>query len=214
MDVVWLEIADDPALWRDLGFTVSEAGVCRIGPVEHRLIGASPDRRGIVRWGVSGIDLAVTDIDGIETVAEAVGPTADAVEDHPNGVFRIDHLVVLSSSTPRTAAAFEAAGLERRGHITQNHAGEAVDMTFFWFGETLIELAGPPEPAAEESPARLRGVAFSSRDLNASKMFLGERLTEPKDAVQTGRQIAAVRREVGSTVPIALMSPHRSSEAG
>lgn len=214
MDVVWLDIADDPELWRDLGFTVSDAGVCRIGPVEHRLIGASPEQRGIVRWGISGVDPAVIDIDGIATVVEANGATDGAGQDHPNGVFRIDHLVVLSSSTPRTAAAFEAVGLERRGHITQNHAGDEVDMTFFWFGDTLIELAGPPEPAAEERPARLRGVAFSSRDLDASKAFLGERLTDPKDAVQQGRQIAAIRREVGSTVPIALMSPHRGSDVG
>jgi len=214
MDVVWLEIADDPELWQDLGFIVSDAGVCRIGPVEHRLTGASDGQRGIVRWGVSGIDSAVTDIDGIETLVEASGPADAEAENHPNGVFRIDHLVVLSSSTPRTAAAFEGVGLERRGHITENHAGDAVDMTFFWFGDTLIELAGPPEPAAEQRPARLRGIAYSARDLDASKAFLGDRLTEPKDAVQRGRQIAAIRREVGSTVPIALMSPHGGSTVG
>ncbi|RZV43250.1 MAG: glyoxalase [Acidimicrobiales bacterium] len=212
MDVLWLEITDEPQLWRSLGFTVSDDGVCVVGDVEHRLIGPLPDRRGIVRWGVSGVDDTITDIDGIETVVESASPERPPAATHPNGADCIDHLVVLSSSTPRTATAFEGVGLERRGHITQNHAGDAVDMTFFWAGDTLIELAGPPEPSPDEELARLRGIAYTSGDIDASKEFLGDQLTTPKDAVQKGRKIAAIRREVGSTVPIAFMSPHVRSE--
>lgn len=206
MEVVWIEIADSPDLWCDLGFSVVD-DVAVVGGVEHRLIGASEDRRGVVRWGCSGIEDDVSSIDGIPTVAVASAPPAVKVE-HPNGVYEIDHLVVFTPNTSRTATAFEALGLERRGDRDVNHAGDAVDMTFFWAGRTLLEVAGPAEPENGQKPAHIGGIAYSNRDLGATAGYLRERMTTPKDAVQAGRQIAALRREAGSTLPIAFMSPH------
>lgn len=212
LEIAWLEIADRPELWRSLGYTVDDDGRCVIGPVEHRLVGPSygggSDRDGgIVRWAVSGIDPSIADIDGLPTlvVDPYIPPPAPA---HPNGVFRIDHLVIATSDTPRTAAALAAVGLGRRGRRTTNSAGDAVDMTFFWSGDTLLELAGPPTPAPTAKPARFRGIAYATTDLDATVAALAGRGTNPVDAVQPGRRIAALTGAAGSTLPMAFMTPH------
>ena len=210
MKIEWREIAESAELWRELGFFVGEGGSCWIGGVEHRLVGTHETRRGVVGWGISELAESIALIDGLATVVadpSCVRDTEIAV-DHPNGVYEIDHLVITTSSTPRTVAAFTELGLERRGDRTVNHAGDAVDLTFLWAGQTLLEIAGPAAPDDGGKPARIAGLAYSTSDIDDTSALLGDRMTEPKDAVQPGRRIAAVRKEVGSTVPIAFMTPH------
>ena len=221
MEIVWLDITDPPDLWRDHGFLVDDDGRCVINGVEHRLgadggqhSGDDPDREppgpmtGVIGWGVSGVDADVTEIDGIPTTVVAEQQARPASPRHPNGVFRIDHLVIRTSDTPRTAAALEAVGNRRRGGRETNSAGEAVDMTFFWAGDTLLELAGPPTPKPDGGPSRLAGIAYATDDLDATVSLLGERSTTPVDAMQPGRKIAALRSGAGSSVPTAFMTPH------
>ena len=206
MEIAWLEIADSPEVWRRIGFDVDASGRCFVGGIEHRLIGEQPDSRGLVRWAVSGIDPSISSIDGLSTTV------VDAVESlsgsHSNRISRIDHLVVRTSDTPRTAQALEDVGLKRRGASDTTSSGEAVDMTFFWVGDMLLELVGPPTPLAEPKPARFMGIAYTSDDLDATSEFLGESCSVPKDAVQPGRRIAALRASAGSSVPMAFMTPH------
>lgn len=219
-EIAWLEIADDPMAWSDAGFVVDDQGRCIIGTVEHRLTGSMVGATGITGWGLvpaagngaGPIDLAGlprrTTIDGIPTTMldqYEPGPPAD----HPNGVFRIDHLVIRTPDTPRTAAALGHAGLERRGHRDTNSAGEAVDMTFFWAGPVLLELAGPPQPKVDGGPARLGGLAFATDRLDELVERLGDRVSNPRDAVQPGRRISALTKAAGCTTPIAFMTPHR-----
>ena len=223
MEIAWLEITDTPQLWHDLGFTVDDDGCCTINGVVHRLIGPrSGDNSGdsgddddtkatgIVAWGVRGIDPDVDSIDGIATVAVDDDGATDRDRDpqHPNGVFRIDHLVIRTSSTPRTVAAFESLGGKRRGGRTTNSAGDSVDMTFFWAGDTLLEVAGPPTPSADERPSRVSGLALATNDLDGAADLLGDLLTTPVDAVQPGRRIAALTNLAGASVPTAFMTPH------
>ena len=222
LEIAWLEIADPPELWADLGYRVDDDGRCVIGSVEHRLVG-SPEpgdggRGGIVRWAVFGPEPAtIVDgaIDGLPTLlVDPYRPDTDPDAGHPNGVFRIDHLVIATSDTPRTAAALAAVGLGRRGGRTTNSAGDDVDMTFFWAGSgadgdaVLLELSGPPTPAPEPKPARFRGIAYSCHDLDATVAYLTGRTTEPRPAVQAGRRIAALTGAAGSTLPMAFMTPH------
>jgi hypothetical protein len=204
--IAWLEVADTPELWRSFGFEVSTAGACVVGGVEIRLIGDSEIDRGIVGWTLVGAGVP-SSIDGIRTsmVTSHETPAEGA---HGNGVFRIDHLVVSSSSTPRTVAAFNQAGLQRRGHRDTNSEGTSVDMTFFWIGDQLVELAGPPVPDENGRPARFSGIAFSSEDLDQTVALLGELSTVPREAVQPGRHICALHKEAGSSVPMAFMTPH------
>jgi hypothetical protein len=76
---------------------------------------------------------------------------------------------------------------------------------FFKHGAVVLEVIGPAQPAGD-GPARLWGLAFTVADLDATAVFLGDRLHPPKDAVQEGRRIATVDKSAGSTVPIAFMS--------
>ena len=206
MEIAWLEVADDPDLWRSVGFTVDADSRCIIGGVEHRLLGAEAGN-GVIGWAVTGIDPDTTEIDGVRTTVVDHHETP-ATPDHANRVFRIDHLVLHTTDTPRTAAALTEVGLSQRGGRTTNSAGDEVDMTFFWCGDVLLEIAGPRSPKAESSPARISGIAYSSDDLDATVALLGERSTTPVDAVQPGRRIAALTKKAGSTVPMAFMTPH------
>jgi hypothetical protein len=212
MEIVWLDITDPPELWRDHGFEVDSDGRCVVNGVEHRLGASIPrgsdGRGGVVGWGVSGVDLALTDLDGIPTAVVPEQAKRPDTPRHPNGVFRIDHLVIRTPDTPRTASRLEAAGNRRRGGRTTNSAGDAVDMTFFWAGDTLLELAGPPTPKTDGGPARLAGIAYATDDLDATAALLGDRSTTPVDAVQAGRRIAALTADAGSAVPTAFMTPH------
>ena len=221
LEIAWLEIADPPELWQELGYAVDGDGRCVIGSVEHRLIGAPADGEpgGIVRWAVFGPDPDVVGPDGIDglptlLLADPYRPDPEPAPGHPNGVFRIDHLVIATSDTPRTAAELAAMGLGRRGGRTTNSAGEQVDMTFFWAGrgdpgsDVLLELSGPPAPAPEPKPARFRGIAYACGDLDATAALLAGRITTPRDAVQPGRRIAALTAAAGSSLPMAFMTPH------
>ena len=223
-EIAWLEVADPPELWASLGFGLSSDGVCVIGGVEHRLVGPDPERRGVVGWALRGDAAAHLDaieateaVDGLPTRV-AVGYGTPPTPTHPNGVTRIDHLVVRTPSTPRTTAVLEAVGFERRGHRTTNSAGDQVDMTFFWVGDVILELSGPPAPTTEAgsevAPARFAGIAYACADLDRTVAHLGERCTPPRDAGQPGRRIAALRAPVGSTMPMAFMSPHRGRAPG
>ncbi len=207
--IEWLEVADSPQLWRDLGYEVDEQGKCFVGGVEHRLVGSSAQERGLTRWALSGIDPGITSIDGIATVT--VGAESSRVKSqasHPNGVTAIDHLVIRTSSTPRTASALQAIGLERRGQSDSTSSGEKVDMTFFWIGKTLLEIVGPAVPSDDSKPAYFMGVAYVSEDLDATASHFGDLCSRPKNAVQPGRRIAALRSEAGSTMATAFMTPH------
>ncbi len=219
LQIAWLEIADRPELWQDLGYTVDGDGRCVIGSVEHRLVGPPADGEpgGIVRWAVFGPEphqVGADGIDGLPTLLLADPYRPDTAPEHPNGVFRIDHLVIATSDTPRTAAALAAVGLGRRGGRTTNSAGDQVDMTFFWAGgghtgdAVLLELSGPPTPAADPKSARFRGIAYASGDLDATVALLAGRTTAPRAAVQPGRHIAALTGAAGSSLPMAFMTPH------
>ena len=206
MEIAWLEIADPPDLWREIGYVVDDDGRCIIGGVEHRLLG--PDAgSGMTGWVVSGIDPSIKEIDGIPTKVIDLYETPPT-PNHPNGVFRIDHLVVGTSSTPRTVQALTAVGLSQRGGRSTNSAGDNVDMTFFWVGDTLLELAGPAMSDPAGKPASFRGIAYSTDDLDATVNLLAHRSTTPVDAVQPGRRIAALNKDARSSVPMAFMTPH------
>lgn len=212
MEIRWIEIADSPDVWAEAGFIV-EGDRCVVNGVEHRFIGPVDGighGDGVRGWGVSGVAPETDQISGIPTTVTTM-PRPDGPDEHPNGVFRIDHLVITVTDTPAMMTALEDHGLESRGGRNTTSSGAGVDMRFAWAGDTLLEVAGPPEPAAEATPARITGVAYATRDLDGAKALLGDRCSEPVDAVQPGRRIAALTRTAGSMVPVAFMTPHVKS---
>lgn len=202
-----LDIADPPDVWRRLGFTVVPDGTCALGALTLRLLGPEAGE-GIVGWTLRpGPEPLPARVDGIATtVATGEVPAAAG---HPNGALGVDHVVVRTPALQRTLTALEAIGLEVR---RVREASPDLHQAFLWAGDVLLEVAGPPAPTGDE-PARLWGLVAVAPDLDRLTALPGEPLGSVRDAVQPGRRIATVRRELGSSVPLAFMTPHRPAGA-
>ena len=205
--VAELTVGDDPSAWEAAGFTV-DGSCCAVGDVLVRLEGTGG---GVRSWTLvhPDRDPGEIDLDGLATTL-VTEPPPSGRGGHRNGVTDLDHVVVSSPDIDRTTAAFAAIDLhERRTRDTT--AGDAPLRQRFFRAGTIIELIGPPvaDPAASDGPARFWGLAVVSDDLDATADALGDRLGRVKDAVQPDRRIATMRtRELGISVPIAVMSPH------
>lgn len=210
-----ISLADDPAVWQRLGFTV-RSGRTAVGGVVFQFVPpAEPAASGIVGFDLAddaGTGRCGGDVDGLALRATG-DATAFGVEAHANGVERIDHLVVMTPDLERTVAALEAIGLSCRRRRQGASYGQPVHQAFFWLsgeGQVILEVVGPPEvdPAKAGDPARFFGLAFTCRDLDATAAFYGELMKPPVDAVQQGRRIATLSSRAGAAVPLAFMSPH------
>jgi hypothetical protein len=181
-------VADPPAAWEALGFTVVD-DVVAVGGVRIRL---GCDGDGIVGWSLRG--LSGDDLDGLPTrewVAEACAEVT-----HPNGAVAVDHLVALTPDVDRTVGRLVEAGLDYR---RTREAGEGFRQAFFVVGPCLLELGGPVS-----GDIRFWGLTLVMSDLDAAASLLGARV---KDAIQPGRRIAALPADAGISVPLALMTP-------
>jgi hypothetical protein len=200
-----LEIADEPAAWRAVGFEV-EGAVSDVGKVRLRFAGRG-ERRGIVKWSLRGA--WSLELDGLPTVASARPPPTGAA--HPNGVESIDHLVVMTPDLDRTPEVLCGAGFDFRRLREGATPGGSVRQAFFRMGEVILEVVQAPEgtklAADPGGPARLWGISFLVPDLNATAAALGDLLGTLRDAVQPGRRIATLRRETGVGPAVAFMTP-------
>jgi catechol 2,3-dioxygenase-like lactoylglutathione lyase family enzyme len=177
-----------------------------VGSVRIRLAGEGP-RRGILSWSVRGLESS--ELDGLPTELSDRPPVSGAT--HPNGVVRIDHVVVFSPDLDRTVAALREAGLDLRRIREEPTPAGAPRQAFFRLGEVILEAIQAPDgsPLLKDpsAPARLWGISFLVDDIDAAAEALGDHLGEPRKALQPGRRIATVRREAGLGVPVALMTP-------
>lgn len=213
-----LTIADDPATWSSLGFAVDGDRV-RIGATDLVFTGAGAGR-GILGWHLAGPDAAGLPAD-VEGLATTVGTHADTAAGpaHPNGIVAIDHLVVLTPVVERTVRTLEGLGLPcRRRRAGAAYGQQQMVQAFFWLGDpdgpaearVILEVVGPetPDPDRAGDPARFFGLALTSQDLDATGARLGDLMKPPTPAVQEGRMITTISSRCGSSVAIALMSPH------
>jgi catechol 2,3-dioxygenase-like lactoylglutathione lyase family enzyme len=200
--VAELVIADPPELWAELGFRVDH-DACRIGTVELRLDSRAGKR--IASWSLCGI--ASDELDGLATTVSPNG-ARESSDPHPNGVSGIDHVVAFSPDLDRTVAVLEAAGLELRRIREEPTPAGAPRQAFFRLGEVILECVQLPDsPELDRTRgATLWGLALRTDDMDATAAYLGDRLGEPRPAVQEGRMIATLRRDAGSTVPLAFMT--------
>ena len=187
-----LEIADEPADWHALGFEVDDGG-CQVSSVELRLVGKGP-RRGIVGW----------------TLGEGE-PATGAGPPHPNGVVRIDHVVLLSPDLDRTVEELRSQDFDLRRLREGETPGGSTRQAFFRAGEPILEVVQAPAGTSvarnPDGPARLWGISFLVEDMDQTASTLGELLGAPRDAVQPGRTIATLRPEAGLGPAIAFMTP-------
>jgi hypothetical protein len=120
----------------------------------------------------------------------------------------IDHVVAFSPDLDRTVAALEAVGLDLRRIREEPTPAGAPRQAFFRLGEVILECIQLPEsPELDRSRnATLWGLAVRTNDMDATAAYLGDRLGEPRPAVQDGRTIATLSRDAGSSVPLAFMT--------
>ena len=213
-----LTVADDPATWASLGFTVDGDRV-RIGATDLVLAGSAAGK-GILGWCLAGPDTTAlpAEIEGLTTTVEPTATTTPAPA-HPNGVVSIDHLVVLTPLVERTVRTLEGFGLPcRRRRAGAAYGQQQMVQAFFWLGDpdgpaearVILEVVGPetPDPDRAGDPARFFGLALTSQDLDATGARLGDLMKPPTPAVQEGRMITTISSRCGSSVAIALMSAH------
>ena len=200
-----IDLGDTADAWRAAGFDVhDDAGgpEVRLGSTVLRLTGRGGRVLGLALEGTTA------ELDGLPVAAAAA--VEGAAPRHPNGISRIDHVVVSSGDVERTVAAFTGAGLEVRGERATDAYGSPMRQVFFWAGDVIVELMGPDrdEPVTDDATS-VFGLALVADDLDATAAHLGELLSTPKQAVQPGRRIAGLRgAKVGISVPVAVMSPH------
>jgi hypothetical protein len=202
--LVRLDIADDPDVWRRMGFVVADDATTRVGEVTLHLTGAG-DAAGITGWGLDGPAVLPAHVDGIATAAAARAP--GAAPEHPNGASRLDHVVVATPDLDRTLAALQAIGLQISRLRDTGLPGPRARQAFVWSGDVILEIAGPQEPGGD-GPASLWGLVVVTDDIDALPARTDQAVSSIRGAVQPGRRIAPVRREAGSTVPLAFMTPH------
>lgn len=188
MRLAGLRIADEPAIWEALGFAVVD-GVTTVGGVAIQLGGPG---EGILGWDVEGL---------AGGVLPAVPAAVTGASAHPNGATAVDHVVALCGDLDAAVEALAANGLEAR---RVRESGGGLRQAFYVLGTALLELGGPVEGYAEP---RFWGLTVVVEDLDALAERLGDRLGRVKDAVQPGRRIATLRREAGSSVPLAFITP-------
>jgi len=203
---IWLDAlvtGDEPAAWRAAGFALHDDEVA-IGTVRVLCTG---DGRGHDRWRLRADDEVVpTSVDGLGTSVTDRAPPGPV--EHPNGVSRLDHVVLRSPDLDRTTEALGALGLDLRRTRDVGSGEGAMQQRFFRMGEVILELVGPPSPVGD-GPCSIWGLALVTDDIDASAAHLGAACSPPKPAVQPGRRIATVRtRELGIGPTIALMTPH------
>jgi catechol 2,3-dioxygenase-like lactoylglutathione lyase family enzyme len=197
-------VADPPELWAALGFRVI-GDACDIGTVRIRLAGPDAGKR-IVGWSLRGVDTA--ELDGPATTLSTAPPREPAAA-HPNAVTAVDHVVAFCPDLDRAIERLEAAGLDLRRVREEPTPAGAPRQAFFRLGEVILEcIQMPDSPELDRSrSARLWGLALRTENMDRTVSALGDRLGEPREAVQQGRTIATLKREAGSTVPLAFMTP-------
>jgi hypothetical protein len=199
-----LVVGDEPSAWAAAGFDV-DGETAVVGAVRVRLTGHDARGRGLLSWALRDATLHDDDVDGL-TSTRATDAVPSPSGAHPNGTNAIDHVVVATPDWPRTIAALGAAGFELRRERAAGTDAAPMRQGFFRAGEVIVEVVGPRD-AAGDGPARFFGLALNVVDLDATKRFYGDRLTDPKPAVQPQRRIATLRhRDLGISTAIAFMS--------
>jgi hypothetical protein len=212
---LWLSSSIDP--WHRLGFSSFSVGqpdglsvsCISIAGLGFRFLPeiAEPSASGsyATGWTVRSDDATTHSVDGVATrVIAELQPMPELT--HQFAVTAIDHVVITTGSLERTCGAItEQLGLPLK---RIRDAGHGVRQGFHRAGSLILEIVERPDLAPETS-AEIWGVVFVVDDLDSAIAWLGpDAIGAPRDAVQHGRRIASIKKDVGLGLPVALMSPH------
>jgi hypothetical protein len=174
-------VPDRAERWTALGFEVIAGAVLLPGV---RVV-LDAQRIAVAIEGVASLP------DGLEL--EPAEQAAPAYSAHPNTAIGIDRVVALTPDFDATAAALETVGLL----LKRVRDAGGFRQGFRRLGAPILELVEAPQAPA---PAWW-GLTITVEDLGALPPDL---ITEPKPAVQPGRQIATARSK---GIPLAFMTP-------
>jgi hypothetical protein len=181
-------VPDHLERWAALGFEIIAGAV--LLPGVRVVLGAA--RIAVAIEGVASLP------DGLEL--EPAEQTAPAYSAHPNTAIGVDHIVALTPDFDATAAELDSAGLPLK---RVRDAGG--------FRQGFRRLGGPILELVEASKAPMTewwGLTITVEDLGALPRDL---ITEPKPAVQPGRQIATA---LSPGTPLAFMTPEVEANRG
>ena len=198
--VAELTVAGDRAAWSAVGLHVAD-DQATVGGIRIRFVDGTP---ALVSWSLANLPEPVADIDGLATIpVPADPPSAPQIADeHPLGIVDFDHTVVMTSSLHRTCDAIAAATGEPLKRIRE--AGP-IRQGFHRLGPMIIEVVENSQ--VSDDVAHFWGFVWNVADIAAAYRLLGpDLLTQPKTAVQPGRQIATFRAAAGLGIPVALMT--------
>lgn len=198
MTVVAEFVIEAPAEpWARIGLTIQD-GVAQVGSVRLRFV---PGDRGVVSWGLAELAEGVVQIDGLPTFATQ--SSSAAAPANAMGAVGFDHIIVSTSSLLRTCLAIEEATGEPLKRIRE---GKNFRQGFHRLGEVVVEVVESARVTSDQ--ASFGGFVINVDDLPGLSARLGpDVISEPRVAVQPGRQIASFRQGVGHGVPFAVMTP-------
>ncbi len=207
--VEWLEVAGDRDVWRSLGLVVDDDGLVALMGTCIRIVEPTVDgATGIVGWAMSGVadglgaDNDATLIDGLVTsLVEPVGPV---FAQHELGASGLDHVVVMTHDLGRTTDAIAVV----TGHeLKRIREVGTMRQGFHRIGRGGLIVEVVERPEIDPGPASFWGLVLNVDDLDAACERIGDdRISAPKDAVQPGRRIATIDKDVGLGLPVALMT--------
>jgi len=197
--IAQLVVGGQPTAWSSIGLTFVD-GICSVGDFSIRLdVSLEP---GISSWMLSGC-IGDGGIDGILTTHADLTQPAKPDSTIMN-IVGVDHVVVFTNDLERTSADVARVTGEPLKRIRE--AGDGVRQGFHRLGSVIVEIV--EQKRIERT--FLWGFVLTVDNLDdVARHFGPDVLSPPRDAVQTGRRIAAFRSGVCLGTAVALMTPER-----
>lgn len=199
--IVELHIGDEAEVWVNLGFRV-ENKRCRVGTIDL-VFDQGSKSSGIHSWVLRNAKFP--NFGSIKTMSQD-SISIERASDHPNGCFGIDHVVLRVPEFSRGRIALEEIGAIVGEPAPISESGPTIFGSSVNMGEVVLELIGPEQldPLADWV---LWGLVMSVREIDACAKLLGPAVGKVKPAVQKNKCIMTVRKEAGSSVPMAFLGP-------
>lgn len=203
--VAELRLACSVESWRNLGFAITTDHGSSLVHVAGLDLRFDQTPTGDIGWTLLGDSTSDEPIDGIDTRWVTETRELDAVSNAID-IVSIDHIVIMTGDLERTSRAIdERMGLPRK---RVRDAGGGVRQGFHRAGDIILEVVERPDLPTGQ-PASIWGLVLVVDDIDATVAWLGpDAVGSPRDAVQPGRRIASLRREVGLGLAVAFMTPH------
>ena len=154
-----LHVSGEPELWEKLGFHI-ENNTIHLGEMWLHLFNDPEDPPPYRLLRVANTD--AEDIQGIPLLPHEQSHERRESYEHSNGVYGIDHIVLVSHDASVTEQVFANLGITKKREMKQNNNL----LTFYRPGNVTIEVVTPPASNESDDRAGVIGVTFVCKDLD------------------------------------------------